>query len=150
MEVYPRVYGGTFSPLASPWVYRGLSPRVRGNPAPGLPVITCIRSIPACTGEPHTNDVRYTVETVYPRVYGGTRVSLSVPTSVVGLSPRVRGNLLCHSLTQRLLRSIPACTGEPGGLVVAGTEKWVYPRVYGGTPTEFIRLFTAMSLFPGV
>ncbi len=31
------------------------------------------------------------------------------------------------------MRSIPACTGEPGLPCVQQKSKWVYPRVYGGT-----------------
>ena len=74
-EVYPRVYGGTPSmvfsvptmtsrsipactgePSAScsqrPSGYRGLSPRVRGNPLANNAHGSVGRSIPACTGEP--------------------------------------------------------------------------------------------------
>ena len=50
--VYPRVCGGTA--VMAVWTahWAGLSPRVRGNPAP-LPVLRIgVRSIPACAGEP--------------------------------------------------------------------------------------------------
>ena len=50
--VYPRVCGGTsFSRVSVP-SSEGLSPRVRGNPARAVPVLTGTGSIPACAGEP--------------------------------------------------------------------------------------------------
>ena len=50
-----------------------------------------------------------------------------------GLSPRVRGNpyAMLHSLQAR--GSIPACAGEPPGHDHPGHNRWVYPRVCGGT-----------------
>ena len=52
---------------------------------------------------------------------------------MAGLSPRVRGN---HFLVQRLVevvRSIPACAGEPAAAVRHYPPAGVYPRVCGGT-----------------
>ena len=69
-RVYPRVCGGTGLGRTAARPVPGLSPRVRGNPLyPGV-YTTRIRSIPACAGEPPTQD----------RPAGS------------GLSPRVRGN----------------------------------------------------------
>ena len=70
---------------------------------------------------------------VYPRVCGGTSdMKLAIPV-FAGLSPRVRGNLGTPSCLLALLRSIPACAGEPPcGCTVAGYCA-VYPRVCGGT-----------------
>ena len=50
----------------------GLSPRVRGNPAPLPTIPKYLRSIPACTGEPDLTDEQNEPLKVYPRVYGGT------------------------------------------------------------------------------
>ncbi len=50
--VYPRVYGGTISPLKRFPAELGLSPRVRGNLWSGRGLTGRFRSIPACTGEP--------------------------------------------------------------------------------------------------
>ena len=50
--VYPRVYGGTTSPGFRRGSHTGLSPRVRGNLRHHHPECVCLRSIPACTGEP--------------------------------------------------------------------------------------------------
>ena len=90
---------------------------------------------------------------VYPRVCGGTCGCVRNVSSAPGLSPRVRGNLSVASGFSVPARSIPACAGEPGGLVshvvdgrsipaCAGEPHAspksavglpVYPRVCGGT-----------------
>ena len=50
-----------------------------------------------------------------------------------GLSPRVRGNLANLLSLLCLVRSIPACAGEPCSKEVLILFRWVYPRVCGGT-----------------
>ena len=52
LAVYPRVCGGTHPSLRSTRSLNGLSPRVRGNLSRALDNLPCIRSIPACAGEP--------------------------------------------------------------------------------------------------
>ena len=54
-------------------------------------------------------------------------------SSLVGLSPRVRGNRLEHGLKQVGQGSIPACAGEPPAQPNCGAACGVYPRVCGGT-----------------
>ena len=131
--VYPRVCGGTFHLRTRLFVDRGLSPRVRGNrqdtvDQPGQP-----RSIPACAGEPRRRASPSPDSTVYPRVCGGTSVSLVNTFDFSGLSPRVRGNRARLGVGVLFERSIPACAGEPvrARLYLAG--QGVYPRVCGGT-----------------
>ena len=51
-RVYPRVCGGTESSHPALQRVEGLSPRVRGNPAPSGWRESALRSIPACAGEP--------------------------------------------------------------------------------------------------
>ena len=51
-RVYPRVCGGTHTRPALSLAAAGLSPRVRGNPSPGVAAAFRTRSIPACAGEP--------------------------------------------------------------------------------------------------
>ena len=51
-----------------------------------------MRSIPACTGEPHLYEHIRLFDQVYPRVYGGTQSKKSREYVKQGLSPRVRGN----------------------------------------------------------
>ena len=51
-RVYPRVCGGTVTPLRWPPLRCGLSPRVRGNRADSGNPLSILGSIPACAGEP--------------------------------------------------------------------------------------------------
>ena len=50
----------------------GLSPRVRGNRRRIDPIAVCVRSIPACAGEPELPEDPREIREVYPRVCGGT------------------------------------------------------------------------------
>ena len=52
---------------------------------------------------------------------------------VDGLSPRVRGNRAARPLPSSSSGSIPACAGEPNGLLRLLPASTVYPRVCGGT-----------------
>ena len=59
-----------------------------------------------------------------------------VAIDTMGLSPRVRGNLLrAVRVAGGYHRSIPACAGEPAGYWRVSNEMRVYPRVCGGTPS---------------
>ena len=91
------------------------------------------RSIPACAGEPSRNCRSALRWMVYPRVCGGTRRAYGQTTVGAGLSPRVRGNPPLPRPRLRLLRSIPACAGEPKWSKDAEYQEAVYPRVCGGT-----------------
>ena len=87
---------------------------------------------------------------VYPRVCGGTVLSLDERGAGSGLSPRVRGN---HFLPHGLLRargSIPACAGEPITKDSCCARVKVYPRVCGGTWGAATDLPTTTGLSPRV
>ena len=114
----------------------GLSPRVRGNPCLTTVFTPCMRSIPACAGEPLTGLFGLFLTKVYPRVCGGTQLMLRRRFSLMGLSPRVRGNPIVRVRLQRRVRSIPACAGEPAWTRGAWRRSVVYPRVCGGTPGQ--------------
>ncbi len=144
------MYGGTrwfSSTVAS---YRGLSPRVRGNPGLVRHLLRLQRSIPACTGEPSPFSISLRGMGVYPRVYGGTRWSPNKWEGERGLSPRVRGNLNHLRPVDRPRRSIPACTGEPSLPSARIAARKVYPRVYGGTAFHHSRLGGRRGLSPRV
>ena len=131
--VYPRVCGGTCAGNGNQISLTGLSPRVRGNrPFPAVPAPQS-RSIPACAGEPHFPQSTQYHHRVYPRVCGGTVARSSMPSSLMGLSPRVRGNQQDTSRRHPYRRSIPACAGEPRRRPLPGPAPAVYPRVCGGT-----------------
>ena len=113
MKVYPRVCGGTVYSVAQGRDVLGLSPRVRGNRDFVHRLLPPQRSIPACAGEPLPGEHQTEVLGVYPRVCGGTPSVVVFVMCVVGLSPRVRGNLDRLPGEGRAFRSIPACAGEP-------------------------------------
>ena len=112
---------------------RGLSPRVRGNPAYRAGAGRPKRSIPACAGEPARAAWERGRPQVYPRVCGGTLISRQVIRLFEGLSPRVRGNPTRGSVIAALAGSIPACAGEPRRRSAMPPAPAVYPRVCGGT-----------------
>ena len=111
--VYPRVCGGTSAWSAIYLATAGLSPRVRGNQRQAARRQGRPGSIPACAGEPTIPIIGVLSAKVYPRVCGGTRAQVMIPMSLLGLSPRVRGNPMPK-------RRIPL-------------PPEVYPRVCGGT-----------------
>ena len=132
-RVYPRVCGGTRDERRDGALGQGLSPRVRGNryrPAPGR---ACRGSIPACAGEPTTRSSGCRSRRVYPRVCGGTHHDAVADRGQVGLSPRVRGNLVTTGVADHADGSIPACAGEPSSGRPGPRWRRVYPRVCGGT-----------------
>ena len=132
-KVYPRVCGGTSPALSMPSGGKGLSPRVRGNPPYPLVGTNSRRSIPACAGEPGIHGVNDARQGVYPRVCGGTWGRPFLPRPLRGLSPRVRGNQFHRIAVAHLVRSIPACAGEPMNTSAPVLTPEVYPRVCGGT-----------------
>ena len=131
--VYPRVCGGTLLAPGILMAKLGLSPRVRGNPRPRPRPRRYSGSIPACAGEPTCAMVDSCPSTVYPRVCGGTIRYAATSKHPTGLSPRVRGNPLAAHRTRALMRSIPACAGEPTTGYKPALLTAVYPRVCGGT-----------------
>ena len=70
---------------------------------------------------------------VYPRACGGTPRLSGLRRDVLGLSPRVRGNLVHAGFAPSDYRSIPARAGEPRWRAPASARRWVYPRACGGT-----------------
>ena len=71
-RVYPRVCGGTDDDASDHDRNLGLSPRVRGNLSLSCVLLPCLRSIPACAGEPPKQFMQSYRNAVYPRVCGGT------------------------------------------------------------------------------
>ena len=148
--VYPRVCGGTQRRPSEIVCDRGLSPRVRGNPAPPGYVGPEGRSIPACAGEPSIAAFSLSSSAVYPRVCGGTSLSRPDFPPGKGLSPRVRGNPPPGTGLRPPRRSIPACAGEPGQGVCSRTNTMVYPRVCGGTQLRGVYQQYQLGLSPRV
>ena len=127
---------------------------MRGNPVPRRRDRDMGRSIPAHAGQPDAGQNTFTLDEVYPRACGATRRFFVLPSSVYGLSPRMRGN---HSRMQHYITkvgSIPAACGATGELRkiqhrIDGLSRacgatrpeprvkqfhTVYPRACGATP----------------
>ena len=131
--VYPRVCGGTHVSARPETKSVGLSPRVRGNRGRRRRWSGATGSIPACAGEPRRHRPPGWSAWVYPRVCGGTDLPIAPLQRYAGLSPRVRGNRSLSTGAENAGRSIPACAGEPRGMVSQDVRREVYPRVCGGT-----------------
>ena len=114
----------------------GLSPRVRGNLRRRQFPVRNARSIPACAGEPAVRAEGRRVARVYPRVCGGTGRGPREAVLTNGLSPRVRGNQGPAFTGLYIVRSIPACAGEPPEMKLPIIQSRVYPRVCGGTESR--------------
>ena len=149
-EVYPRVCGGALGGQVRAFGGKGLSPRVRGSPWwPGA----CVRrqgSIPACAGEPVSQDSSRRNARVYPRVCGGAPGALPLCLRCRGLSPRVRGSRQVDQRRRLGRGSIPACAGEPARPWAFVRPGPVYPRVCGGAQDITIDSATMMGLSPRV
>ena len=148
--VYPRVCGGTKDRLSLSLISSGLSPRVRGNRSRLRRPLRRSRSIPACAGEPNAGTGQRRFGGVYPRVCGGTTASRSIRNRIMGLSPRVRGNLLELPTVSLPRGSIPACAGEPLSRHSTDSSSGVYPRVCGGTWSATVSMAYARGLSPRV
>ena len=146
-EVYPRECGGTLASASRGTRNTGLSPRVRGNRAPGRLRELDAGSIPASAGEPSPATALAVWQRVYPRECGGTRERRLGGDLERGLSPRVRGNLLRPAYRPTLARSIPASAGEPFATGEVNSKPGVYPRECGGTDgaTLMIAIFSGLS-----
>ena len=149
-RVYPRVCGGTLALTIRSREPHGLSPRVRGNPGAGGEGGALDRSIPACAGEPVVKRGLSMINTVYPRVCGGTRATVTTTPHTAGLSPRVRGNHLFSAMAVPPFGSIPACAGEPPSRPPCESPHEVYPRVCGGTRVKVHGVIITSGLSPRV
>ena len=87
---------------------------------------------------------------VYPRVCGGTVDASDGLCTLMGLSPRVRGNPPGPPWAGLLPRSIPACAGEPNVRGTGRRPSQVYPRVCGGTLVEHRHVRNDPGLSPRV
>ena len=131
--VYPRACGGTTANSGGWPGIAGLSPRVRGNQARRVRGEAAYRSIPARAGEPASVALTSALKKVYPRACGGTGVKHPIHVPMMGLSPRVRGNLVHSDYIFSNWWSIPARAGEPQRSGAGFSLQEVYPRACGGT-----------------
>ena len=131
--VYPRACGGTWRNTGGSFLWRGLSPRLRGNLEEHRGQLPLARSIPALAGEPNPGQRTLQMARVYPRACGGTISGVRRRRVKRGLSPRLRGNPPRSAAATTTQRSIPALAGEPRGDRPSVLGPLVYPRACGGT-----------------
>ena len=132
--VYPRACGETIAGLPNQSCsFRGLSPRVRGNPITPIQRRNRIRSIPARAGKPWGPSPLRGPAWVYPRACGETLSDVAGTESGQGLSPRVRGNRFFRNFARNSLGSIPARAGKPSHRQRRCACGRVYPRACGET-----------------
>ncbi len=122
--------------LAALSLSEGLSPLVRGKPNISFISSMEIGSIPACAGETPAKWSSRRAARVYPRLCGGNFDTIIVDEAQSGLSPLVRGKLLCLWAFRRGLGSIPACAGETEAAYRGHLPTGVYPRLCGGNSSE--------------
>ncbi len=89
-------------------------------------------SIPACAGEPDRERQRLDHARVHPRLRGGAEARHGVSRAHQGPSPPARGSRELIALVVELVRSIPACAGEPRCHRRAHADPRVHPRLRGG------------------
>ena len=130
--VYPRGCGGARSGGPGPQLSRGLSPRVRGSPSGVVSKRPGVGSIPAGAGEPLLPHQLPRHVQVYPRGCGGAVYACERAPFQAGLSPRVRGSRVRHTLHVGAHGSIPAGAGEPRTPPATARTGRVYPRGCGG------------------
>ena len=130
---YPRVCGATVSATPPTTSRRGLSPRMRGNHVGRVDPDPAVGPIPAYAGQPIMKTEPFCLTRAYPRVCGATLSPCAWSSSLMGLSPRMRGNQRQAAMRLRKRGPIPAYAGQPrrwSGLVC---PRRAYPRVCGAT-----------------
>ena len=106
------------------------------------------RSIPAPAGEPRSAAMRINRARVYPRACGGTNRWSNILLILLGLSPRLRGNLLGRLGRRQRYGSIPAPAGEPSSTLSSCSAERVYPRACGGTTLADLETTVTEGLSP--
>ena len=106
--------------------------------------------IPACAGQPHAPRALYLLLGAYPRVCGATGRAGASPRPRLGLSPRVRGNLLQLVNDADCIGPIPACAGQPRAQGSTWATSRAYPRVCGATYRRIRVVRFSMGLSPRV
>ena len=147
-RAYPRSHGATAITFQGICRLTGLSPLARGNRA--WPNTPGPRSgpIPARTGQPNEMIRAITAARAYPRSHGATRTTLIFISSLLGLSPLARGNLVGEPLHYPAGGPIPARTGQPRRTGTYCPRITAYPRSHGATAPAAVLALIALGLSP--
>ena len=133
IRVYPHACGETRPGTADRPCGRGLSPRMRGNRALTTNFGTHPWSIPTHAGKPEIKPGDVFRVRVYPHACGETVVESPGARLVIGLSPRMRGNLDLLAIVRSGSGSIPTHAGKPFLGAWPGRAGGVYPHACGET-----------------
>ena len=147
-RVYPHACGETACPASSAGIFRGLSPRMRGNPEACGAAAGQFGSIPTHAGKPAARVVFFTASRVYPHACGETSPCTPWCVSCAGLSPRMRGNRLQLVDCRHGRGSIPTHAGKPGKHERLGICRRVYPHACGETHIAPTYNILSMGLSP--
>ncbi len=130
---YFRICGAIQADKLGATRFHGLSPRMRRNRSGAGVGSLGTGSISAHAEEPAYRPISSGPDRVYLRACGGTVVHRLPLCHVVGLSPRMRRNLLVSRRGRGGLGSISAHAEEPACGWGAACRPWVYLRACGGT-----------------
>ncbi len=147
---YPRACGATRHRCLFLQQLEGLSPRVRGNRGDVALGQGAVGPIPARAGQPLPGGRGRCRSKAYPRACGATQVMLNRTSPMVGLSPRVRGNLSPTRCGFSRRGPIPARAGQPAKSTHGGVPVRAYPRACGATFWVSIVVTFLVGLSPRV
>ena len=134
---YPRACGETDWNESDSTDDSGLSPRLRGNRLRHAPSRRPRGTIPAPAGKPRYRARRQRQTRDYPRACGETAIVSFAKAGHLGLSPRLRGNLVYERVVDFLVGTIPAPAGKPSAAAHLRQSIRDYPRACGETePTR--------------
>ena len=131
-RVHPRACGGNLRRRPWLWPRLGASPRLRGKPTGGIPLVALPGCIPAPAGETSPSLRILLQREVHPRACGGNAHLDRAALRRDGASPRLRGKPSWCGLRTRHTRCIPAPAGETVASVHQQRHAGVHPRACGG------------------
>ncbi len=147
---YPRACGATAVRDQGVGDVAGLPPRVRGNLPLGGVQVAVAGPTPARAGQPSWSAATPTTTPAYPRACGATPPQKPVRASLLGLPPRVRGNLALVVPRAGQRGPTPARAGQPPCRAPPGWAAGAYPRACGATADGKLRGLSVEGLPPRV
>ena len=129
--VHPRGCGEYIETTRHAWGVQGSSPRMRGIPAGRQEHYAGERFIPADAGNTLVMTLAFGTPTVHPRGCGEYDAAASLPSAIIGSSPRMRGIHLFYSAAMRGDRFIPADAGNTLKMASSLLTWAVHPRGCG-------------------
>ena len=129
--VHPRLCGEHMPAFSSNARRAGSSPPVRGTLLVHKSKVWRYRFIPACAGNTGVVVSLTLFSPVHPRLCGEHDATGSLPITLNGSSPPVRGTLYRQDGIVRMIRFIPACAGNTSASLDVQRLPTVHPRLCG-------------------